>query len=111
MDTHFCSNRHEFFDVSIESPKNLQFFYSTEQAKWSLLSLEMEKKSVTSSYFPGKKEKITWQRNEILINMFRSASKLCNFCLGHPLVTKNVSSQIIQKLKILDIMVLAYKQF
>jgi hypothetical protein len=33
LDTHFCSKRHKFSDVSIEPPKNPQLFYSTEQAK------------------------------------------------------------------------------
>jgi hypothetical protein len=33
LDTNFCSKLHEFSDVPIEPPKNLQLLYSTERVK------------------------------------------------------------------------------
>jgi hypothetical protein len=33
LDTHICSKRHEFSDVSIEPPKNPQLLHSTEQSQ------------------------------------------------------------------------------
>ncbi len=43
LDTHFCSKPHKFSDVPIKPSKNPQLLYSTEQANWSLVILEMPK--------------------------------------------------------------------
>jgi hypothetical protein len=51
-----AQNDMNYSDVPIEASKNPQLVYSTEQAKWSLVTLEMPKDFIiTFSYFPRKK--------------------------------------------------------